>query len=108
MQPERAGKVVGMGEGLKREYWEKRGPLARGNRGKVQLARQKRSSFLTVRLSGRELTKLRDIAVRQGIGPSTLARIILLAEMNKASRTSPLHPPDPHTPHRACRRERCN
>ena len=62
-----------------REYWEARGPLAEGYRGRVSKpkAGQKRSSFLSVRLTGEELTRLRDIAAKQGLGPSTFARLVL-------------------------------
>ncbi|OGO20870.1 MAG: hypothetical protein A2Z15_04955 [Chloroflexi bacterium RBG_16_50_11] len=62
-----------------REYWEARGPLAEGHKGTINKprAKQKRSSFLAVRLTGEELTKLRDIAAKQGVGPSTFARIVL-------------------------------
>jgi hypothetical protein len=62
-----------------REYWEARGPLAEGRKGRINKPkpRQKRSSFLAVRLTGQELTRLRDIAARQGLGPSTFARLVL-------------------------------
>lgn len=64
-----------------RKYWETRGPLAEGHKGRVNKPKlgQKRSSFLAVRLTGEELTRLRDIAARQGIGPSTFARLVLTA-----------------------------
>ena len=62
-----------------REYWEARGPLAEGREGIINKPRprQKRSSFLAVRLTGEELTRLRDVAAKQGLGPSTFARLIL-------------------------------
>lgn len=62
-----------------REYWEARGPLAEGHEGKINKPRprQKRSSFLAVRLTGEELTRVRDIAAKQGLGPSTFARLVL-------------------------------
>ncbi len=64
-----------------KRYWEERGPLAQGRKGRVNKPKpgQKRSSFLAVRLTGEELTLLRDIAARQGIGPSTFARLVLTA-----------------------------
>jgi hypothetical protein len=64
-----------------KEYWEARGPLAEGHKGTINKpeAKQKRSSFLAVRLTGEELTHFRDIAAKQGLGPSTFARIILTA-----------------------------
>jgi hypothetical protein len=62
-----------------REYWEARGPLAPGNRGRINkpIPGQKHSSFLAVRMTGTEITKLRDIAAKQGLGISTYARILL-------------------------------
>ena len=68
-----------------RAYWEARGPLAEGHKGTFNRpkAKQKRSSFLAVRLTGDELTKLRDIAAKQGLGPSTYARMILTSTMER-------------------------
>lgn len=62
-----------------REYWEARGPLAEGHKGRFNKPKpgQKRSSFLAVRLTGEELTQLRDMAAEQGLGPSTFARLVL-------------------------------
>ena len=62
-----------------REYWEARGPLAEGHRGRVNRPhpKQKRASFLSVRLTGEELTQLRDVAAKIGMGPSTFARYLL-------------------------------
>jgi hypothetical protein len=68
-----------------REYWEARGPLAEGHKGTVNKprARQKRSSFLAVRLTGEELTRLRDMAAKQGVGTSTFARTLLIAALKQ-------------------------
>ncbi len=68
-----------------KEYWEARGPLADGRKGRLNRARsdQKRSSFLTVRLTGEELTQLRDVAAKQGLGPSTFARTVLTSVVNR-------------------------
>lgn len=62
-----------------REYWESHGPLAEGHEGRINRPKpgQKRSSYLAVRLTGEELTQLRDIAARFGVGPSTFARLLL-------------------------------
>ena len=62
-----------------REYWDARGPLADGHRGRWNIPKpgQKHSSFLAVRMTGAEITKLRDIAAKQGLGISTYARILL-------------------------------
>jgi len=68
-----------------REYWEARGPLAEGHSGRVNKPRQdqKRSSFLVVRRTGEELTRLRDIAAKQGLGPSTFARLVLTRAISR-------------------------
>ena len=60
------------------EYWGKHSPLAEGYEGKVQQREQRRSSYLALRLSGEELKQLRDAAQRAGIGPTTLARKLIL------------------------------
>jgi len=68
-----------------KEYWEARGPLAEGHKGKINKLKtgQKRSSYLAVRLTGEELTRLRDVAARYGIGPSTFARLLLTSVIGK-------------------------
>lgn len=71
-----------------RNYWEAHGPLAEGHKGRVNKPKpgQRRSSFLAVRLTGEELTRLRDIAAGQGIGPSTFARLVLTAAIEQQSK----------------------
>lgn len=71
-----------------REYWEARGPLAEGHKGRLNKSKpgQKRSSFLVVRLTGEELTRLRDMAAEQGLGPSTFARLILMAALENVGK----------------------
>ncbi|MBI4285062.1 MAG: hypothetical protein HY670_04065 [Chloroflexi bacterium] len=70
-----------------KRYWEDHGPLAKGKRGRVNKSRagQKRSSFLVIRLTGEELTRLRDIAATQGMGPSTFARLVVMREIEPKS-----------------------
>lgn len=70
-----------------REHWEARGPLAEGRKGKVSRPRpgQKRSSFLAVRMTGEELTRLREVAEKQGMGPSTFARHVLTEAIEERS-----------------------
>jgi len=60
------------------EYWEKHSPLTEGYKGAVQQKQQKRSSYLALRLSGEELKQLRDAARQAGIGPTVLARNLIL------------------------------
>ncbi len=70
-----------------REYWEARGPLAEGHKGRINKPklRQKLSSFLAVRLTGEELTRLRDAAAKQGLGTSTFARLVLTSAIERRS-----------------------
>jgi hypothetical protein len=65
------------------EYWKTHSPISEGYEGEVKRPRQKRSSFLVVRLSGEELEGLRRLAAKQGLGPSTLARIILTSAIDQ-------------------------
>jgi hypothetical protein len=58
-----------------RKYWEER---ARAPGRWTKNKPQKRSSFLAVRLTGEELTKLRNTAKQQGIGLSSFVRQALI------------------------------
>ncbi len=69
-----------------KEYWEARGPLAEGHKGRINKPKQKRSSFLAVRLTGDELTRLRDVAASKGLGPSTFARLLLTSVITRDSK----------------------
>ena len=66
------------------EYWKTHSPLEEGYEGEVQRTKQKRASFLSIRLTGEELTQLRDIAARLGMGPSTYARQVLRIETERS------------------------
>jgi predicted DNA binding CopG/RHH family protein len=68
------------------QYWEKRSPLAEGYKGEVNKEKQKRSSFLTIRLTGEELTELRDMASAKGMGPSTFIRSLVKDVIGNNSR----------------------
>jgi hypothetical protein len=69
-----------------RDYWEARGPLAPGARGIINkpVTREKRSSFLSIRLSAKEITQLRDLASKSELGPSTFAQHILVAYIQQS------------------------
>ena len=68
-----------------KEYWEARGPLAEGCEGRVNRPRlgQKRSSFLSIRLTGEEITALRDVAAIFSTKPSELARKAILDSVKR-------------------------
>ncbi len=84
MKP-KEGKAVPEFQSLEeeREYWEDRSALVPGRKGRLNKPQpgQRRSSFLAVRLTGEELTRLRDAAKKRGLGPSTFARMILLSAL---------------------------
>jgi len=67
------------------EFWQKHSPLAEGYEGDVQRKRQKRSSYLALRLSGEELEELRNAARKAGVGPTTLARNLILRGLREES-----------------------
>jgi hypothetical protein len=68
-----------------KEYWEARGPLAEGRKGRINKpkADQKRSSFLSVRLTGEEITSLREVAAIFYTTPSELARGAILDSVKR-------------------------
>lgn len=68
-----------------KEYWEARGPLAEGRKGRINKPKpkQKRSSFLSVRLTGEEITALRDVAAIFYTTPSELARGAILDSVKR-------------------------
>jgi hypothetical protein len=59
------------------KYWTTHSPLDEGYSAEIQKKKQKRSSFLTIRLTGEELTQLRDISSSKGMGPSTFIRTLI-------------------------------
>ena len=82
-----------------KEYWEKKGPMARGAKSRLAYPEtsEKLSSFLSVRLSGKEITQLRDLAAVYDCGLSTLVRNILLAylqHLNVEAETKPANSTD--------------
>ncbi len=63
------------------KYWQSHSPLDEGYEGRVQRKQQNRASFLSIRLTGEELARLREIATGHGLGPSTYARLIIVQGM---------------------------
>lgn len=60
------------------KFWREHSPLEEGYEGTVQRKPQRRSSYLALRMSGEELKELKDAAQRAGVGPTTLARNLIL------------------------------
>lgn len=69
-----------------RAFWDARSPLAPGKRGRVSTEKAKRSSFLAVRMTAAETGRLRELAARAGVGPSTYARMVLSAAIEREGR----------------------
>ena len=70
-------------------YWQSHSPLIEGYEGKIQKKKQNRASFLSVRLAGEELHRLREIATHFGLGPSTYARQVLVQAMESGLASLP-------------------
>ena len=66
-------------------YWRTHSPLLEGYEGKAQKKKQKRESFLSIRLTGEQLTQLREAAAHYGSGPSTYARQLIIQGMELKS-----------------------
>src|SRR4030042_450668 len=65
------------------EYWKTHSPLDEGYEGEIQETKQNRSSFLSVRLTGEELSLLKDLADNVGMKPSTFVRQLLIESIKK-------------------------
>ena len=60
------------------EYWDTHSVLDEVNEGRVVGFRQaNKTDALTIRFSHEDLQKLRHEAFQQGVGPSTLARMLV-------------------------------
>jgi predicted DNA binding CopG/RHH family protein len=68
------------------KFWQSHSPLMEEHPGKVQKKEQNRASFLSIRLSGKELDLLRERATRYGLGPSTFARQVLIESLRSENR----------------------
>ena len=60
------------------EFWRRLSSPGQGDRRPIQGKREKRSSYLALRLTGEELTRLREAARKADVGPTTLARNLIL------------------------------
>jgi hypothetical protein len=71
-----------------KEYWESKSICNTDVEGEINepVSTKRRSSFLSVRLSGDELTQLHDEASKFNMGPSTFARALLLAFIQSEKR----------------------
>jgi hypothetical protein len=66
-------------------FWKTHSPLNEGFKGKIQKTKQKRSSFLSVRFTGEEISRLRELAIEYGLSISSLARLILVQHIGSKS-----------------------
>ena len=72
------------------KFWQSHSPILEEYKGKVQRKKQNRASFLSIRLTGEELARLREKATALGLGPSTYARQILIQAMNTNQNVIPV------------------
>jgi len=64
------------------KFWQTHSPLLEEVKPeKVQRGRQNRSSFLSIRLTGEELSRLKEQAMLYDLAPSTYARQIIIQAM---------------------------
>ena len=63
------------------KFWQSHSPLTEGHSGKVQKKAQNRASFLSIRLTDKELAQLREQAISYGLGPSTYARQLIVQKL---------------------------
>jgi len=68
-----------------REYWESRSSLEKGHIHRPKPG-EKHSSFLAVRMTGEEIDRLRELAAKKGIGPSTYARMLLTSAIENGGK----------------------
>jgi len=69
------------------KYWAIHSPLDEGYAVANQKEKQKRSSFLTIRLTGGELIQLRDLSSARGMGPSTFIRTLIKDVLTSTEQT---------------------
>jgi hypothetical protein len=74
-------------EGKEAEYWDTHSPLDRGAEPKAQKlqVRGAKDRPITIRLDSETRRKLNKLADQQGVGPSTLARSILLSAIERGN-----------------------
>jgi hypothetical protein len=60
------------------EFWRRLSSPGQADKRPVQRKPEKRSSYLALRLTGEELARLREAARKADVGPTTLARKLIL------------------------------
>jgi predicted DNA-binding protein len=65
------------------KYWQSHSPLMEGYKGTIQRTKQQRTSFLSVRLTGEELKRLREQAIFHHMTPSAYVREVILGAVDK-------------------------
>ena len=63
------------------KFWRAHSPLLEGHKGKIQKKEQNRESFLSIRLTGKEIAQLRMQATMAGLAPSTFVRQLLIRKL---------------------------
>jgi len=75
-----------------RTYWDAQDPLRQGRKARVQHPEpsEKRLSYFALRLSGKDISRLADIAKSRGMKPSELARAFILQGLEQIDKHSDL------------------
>jgi hypothetical protein len=60
------------------EFWRRLSSPGQADKRPIQRKPEKRSSYLALRLTGEELARLREAARKADVGPTTLARKLIL------------------------------
>lgn len=79
----RKGEVVPLEQMIpedERAYWDAHDPLRQGKRARIYRLQppEDRLSYFALRLSGRDINRLAELAQKQGMKPSELARALIL------------------------------
>jgi hypothetical protein len=69
-----------------RTYWDAQDPLRQGKRVRIQhpQALKERLSYFALRLSGKDILRLTEVAKLRGMKPSELARALILHGLEQA------------------------
>ncbi len=74
-------------EGKEAEHWDTHSPLDRGAEPKAQELRVRgaKDRPITIRLDSQTRKKLNELASQRGVGPSTLARSVLISAIERSN-----------------------
>jgi aryl-alcohol dehydrogenase-like predicted oxidoreductase len=75
-----------------RTYWDAQDPLRQGRKARVQHPEpsEKPLSYFALRLGGKDISRLAEIAKRRGMKPSELARAFILQGLEQTEKHNDL------------------